>query len=111
MKLPFANNAIVDINKLKNYCLSKEHPVGKHKALVFETTIGITSIDAENFRVFILGEIINANAELMSEDNFGTRFFVDLPYTTINKIVFIRTLWIILNNEKVPRLTSCYVKK
>lgn len=32
MKLPNAENAFVDIEKLRGYCLNLSHPRGKHKA-------------------------------------------------------------------------------
>jgi hypothetical protein len=32
MKLPNADRAIVDIVKLRNYCLNPQHPSGRHKA-------------------------------------------------------------------------------
>jgi hypothetical protein len=35
MKLPGADVAIVDVEKLTGYCLNPEHPRGKHKARVF----------------------------------------------------------------------------
>lgn len=35
VKLPFAERAIVDASKLRDYLLSREHPVGRFKARVF----------------------------------------------------------------------------
>jgi hypothetical protein len=32
MRIPHAENATVDIRKLRNYCLNPEHPEGQHKA-------------------------------------------------------------------------------
>lgn len=42
MKLPNAEYAIVDKDKIENYCLNLEHPRGKHKARVFIRTLGLT---------------------------------------------------------------------
>lgn len=36
MKLPNFEKAYIDIEKLRDYCLSLEHPVGKHKATMFK---------------------------------------------------------------------------
>jgi len=47
MKLSNARQAIVEIEKLRDYCLSETHPRGKHKARVFAATLGITSEHAE----------------------------------------------------------------
>lgn len=37
MKLPNAERAVVDVRKLRNYCLNAEHPRGQHKARVFKS--------------------------------------------------------------------------
>lgn len=110
MKLPNAKNAIIDINKLKYYCLSKEHPVGKFKAYMFESCIGLTQDNAEDLKNFILSEILNTDAEKSTEDKYGIRFFADIEYRTLEKSFLIRTCWIILRNENNPKLTSCYIK-
>lgn len=34
-RLPNYEHALIDDNKLRNYCLNPDHPVGKHKAKVF----------------------------------------------------------------------------
>jgi hypothetical protein len=41
MKLPGAPDAIVEIEKLSDYSFSPDHPVGKHKARVFEASLGL----------------------------------------------------------------------
>lgn len=35
MKLPNGEGAIVELAKLRDYCLSQSHPRGRHKARVF----------------------------------------------------------------------------
>jgi hypothetical protein len=50
MKLPNADHAIVEIEKLRDYCLSTPHPRGRHKARVFLTALGISASDAEELR-------------------------------------------------------------
>jgi hypothetical protein len=35
MLIPDAENAVVDIRKLRDYCLNLEHDDGKHKARLF----------------------------------------------------------------------------
>ena len=35
MKIPNAERAIVEIGKLRDYCLNSEHNDGKHKARLF----------------------------------------------------------------------------
>ena len=41
MKLPNREYAIVEIDKIVDYCLNLEHPEGKHKARVFKSALGL----------------------------------------------------------------------
>ncbi len=54
MKIPNADKAVVDIRKLREYCLSMDHPRGKHKARVFRTVLGLTANDAEELQKTLL---------------------------------------------------------
>jgi hypothetical protein len=40
MKLPNGDQAVVDIAKLRDYCLNKDHLRGRHKARVFAAVLG-----------------------------------------------------------------------
>ena len=44
-KLPNAERAVVDIAKLRDYSLNPTHDVGKHKARVFRSALGLTVDD------------------------------------------------------------------
>ena len=50
MKLPNSDRAVVEIAKLRDYCLNPEHPHGKHKARVFAAALGLTADQAETLR-------------------------------------------------------------
>jgi uncharacterized protein DUF6883 len=54
LKLPNPDRAIVDIAKLRSYCLDPEHPVGGDKAKVFKSVLGLSSPDAEWLREQLL---------------------------------------------------------
>ena len=47
MKLPNAENAFVDVAKLRDYSLNPNHPEGKHKARAFLEKLGLERKDAE----------------------------------------------------------------
>jgi hypothetical protein len=46
MLIPNAENAVVDIRKLRDYCLNLEHDDGKHKARLFLSILGVTADNA-----------------------------------------------------------------
>ena len=49
MVLPQAEHAVVDAAKVRDYLLSHEHPVGRFKAVFFET-LGYSQADWTQFR-------------------------------------------------------------
>jgi len=61
MKLPGGSNAVVDIAKLRDYCLSATHPRGRHKARVFASSLGLTYADADWLR----NELLAARYKVM----------------------------------------------
>lgn len=109
MKLPNAVHAVVEVEKLRDYCLSSSHPRGKHKARVFAAILGLTADDADEFRQVILSAIVEEEAIWMEKDEYGQRYTVDFSMSRLGKEAVVRTLWIIRSGEDFPRLTSCYI--
>ena len=77
MKLPNAEFAIVDLEKLINYCLNPEHPRGKHKARVIEAACGITAENAETMRSQLLEAAVENEAVPLLEDTHGRRYVIE----------------------------------
>jgi len=110
MTLPYSGQAIVDLVKLRSYCLSLEHPRGKHKARVFESSLGMTHEHAEELRTLILNGVRLGKCQAGISDIYGARYFVDFKLHFQGKVAEIRTAWIVKNSEYFPRLTTCYLK-
>ena len=109
MKLPKADRAVVEIEKLHDYCLSSSHPRGRHKARVFFTALGITADDADELKGAVLSAVITEEATSTERDEYGQRFVVDFSMRQQGKEAIVRSSWIIRSGEDYPRLTSCYV--
>jgi hypothetical protein len=109
VKLPNGEQAIVELTKLRDYCLSREHPRGRHKARVFGAALGLTQDDAEQLRHVLLVAARNNEALLAERDTYGTRYVVDLRMSTRGGEATVRSLWIVQMGLNIPRLTSCYV--
>lgn len=109
MNLPNAENAFVDIRKLRDYCLNPDHPRGRHKARVFVSTLGLTAEHAEELQGAILEAVLTGEAQSDEEDEYGQRFTVDFVMSRDEGEAAIRTSWIVRSDEDFPRLTSCYV--
>jgi hypothetical protein len=111
MLLPNGKHAIVDIRKLRDYCLNQDNPRGNAKARVFASALGITAKDAANLRAKLLEIAASEEATIGELDLYGQRYTIDFDMRTEMGRAELRSGWIILRNETAPRLTTCYVKK
>lgn len=109
MKLPGGDAAIVDIQKLTGYCLSPDHPRGKHKARVF-ARLGFTSENAETLRAALLDRAATQDARPAQSDEFGDRYVIEFEIRGPRASGVIMSTWIVRRGETSPRLTSCFVK-
>jgi hypothetical protein len=48
--IPNADQAVVDIRKLRHYSLNLKHDDGKHKARLFSCTLSMVASDVEELR-------------------------------------------------------------
>ena len=108
MTLPNAECAIIDIRKLRDYCLNPLHDEGQHKARLFAATLGMTANDAENLRDLLLEAVTTHAAHMGRRDTYGQRYTVDCQVVWQGKRAMIRSGWIIEHHTDVPRLTICY---
>jgi hypothetical protein len=107
--LPNPENAIVEIRKLRDYCLSTHHPRGRHKARVFASALGLVAEDAMELREALLSAALLEEAMPMEEDEYGTRYVLDFVLSTEIGRAKIRSGWIVRWNEEFPRFTGCWV--
>lgn len=108
MQIPNAEKAFVDIGKLRDYALSPTHQVGKHKARLFVSILGMSGDDAEKLRSILLQIVRTHDAELGQKDGHGQRYHIDFPLTWHAKQAIVRSVWVILTNEDFPKLVTCY---
>jgi hypothetical protein len=109
MKLPNAGAAIVEIEKLRDYCLSSGHPRGRHKARVFHSLLGMTAAHAEELRAVLIDAALKEEASLGASDQYGTRYIIDFELRRGGRAAGIRSCWIVLMNEDAPRFVTCYI--
>jgi hypothetical protein len=108
MTLPNASSAVIEIEKLRDYCLNLDHARGKHKARVLRAALGITEDDSELFRRKILEGVGNGHCEEGESDDYGTRYSVEMSIEMNEMQATVRTGWIVRAGEDFPRLTTCY---
>ncbi len=109
MKLPNVDRAVVEIEKLRDYCLNLRHPRGRHKARVFLSTCGITADHAVDLQEALLVAARTLEAQRGEGDDHGQRYVVDLEVTGPAGTALVRSAWIVRKREDFPRFVSCYV--
>ncbi len=74
MHLPHSEEAILDIRKIEDYCLSPSHPRGRHEARVFRQSNEASQIAA---------------------DEWGAHWRLDIAIRRHGKSAVVRTVWIV----------------
>jgi hypothetical protein len=109
-RLPNADRAVIEIEKLRGYSLNPGHEPGMHKARVFRAALGLGPEDAEWLRETILLKVVGAAAVKGPPSPFGEKYAVDIEVERGGRTATVRTAWIVERGADFPRLTSCYVK-
>ena len=114
MKLKeYAEQIRIEPRKLTNYALDPDNPKGKNKALMFQQHLGYNK---ENYQVLleqILSKAPETEAIPQNQDQYGTRYQVDIEIQGIepHQTEIVRTAWLMAPNTKQARLITAYIKK
>ena len=108
-KLPNSENAVVEMRKLRDYCLSPEHPRGKHKARVFASALGLTAEDSEELRDTLLSAVLLEEVFPAEVDKYGQRYMLDFEMSTEAGSATVRSGWIVRSRQDFPKFTSCWM--
>lgn len=109
MKLSDGDRAIVDIEKLRSYCLDPGHPRGRHKARVFLSALGLSANDAEFLRAALARAAVVEDVKAGQSDKHGERYTLDCRIDRGEKSAVVRSHWIVRRGERFPRFVTCYV--
>ncbi len=113
--LPNHEQAIIEDSKLIHYALNPQSERGRHKARVFESTLGFNLSNWTQLKEAILNALSHHEATLTSETAFGKKFEVVLSITGLTgRTVDVMTVWQFdcLDDRTfsdVPRLVTVYV--
>jgi hypothetical protein len=108
MKLPNGARAIIDLRKLRDYCLSPAHRYGQHKAKLFASALGITMKDIDSLYAALLTAAKERDAVPTRNNGFGQIYEVEFEMTGNRGSTTVLGVWIVLENEEIPRLVTCY---
>lgn len=108
-RLPNGERAPFDIRKLTEYCLNPGHPRGRNKARVFRDALGLERGDAAALRTLLLRAARDDGAVRLVRDAWGERWQIDVAIGRQDRRSVVRTIWIVRNDEEVPRFVTCWV--
>lgn len=106
MKLPGAERAIIDPRKLRDYALSRTHPVGRFKA-VFFASLGYSLDNWEALEAVLRSAAIEVEAEIGERTSYGRKYRIrSILRGPGGRSAEIVSVWIVLEGEAVPRLVT-----
>src|SRR5437870_1917489 len=108
-RLPHGDEAILDIRKIEDYCLSPTHPRGRHKARVVREALDLQRSDTAWLRNILLEAAHSSEASPIAVDPWGTQWRLDATIRRQGKSIVVRTIWIVRTGESVPRFVTCWV--
>ncbi len=108
MKLPNAENARIDPDKLRAYLLSASHPVGRSKARFFRA-VGFDLSNTALLEGALTGIARDEQIVHTASSPHGTKYLVDGPVLSPSgKTVRLRTVWIVDQGADRPRFVTAY---
>lgn len=110
MKLPNGHKAVLG-HKIEEYCLNLNHDKGKHKAILFQSKLGITLKNPEILKTAIKKAAVPETVEIRKKNEYGTHYNMKFFLKTSIGESAILVAWIIRKGEEFPRLTNCYPLK
>ena len=108
MILPNPDRAVVDPSKVRDYLLSHEHPVGRFKAVVFES-VGYNRSAWEKLQADLLAVAGLSGAVLKGTSLHGQKY--QLPAILkgpAGRDLSVITAWLVRRGEDFPRLITVY---
>lgn len=113
--LPRAAEAFGVRVKLKTYSLDLTHPDGGHKALGFKLILGITVDAIDYLESQIMARILDTPvSEIRDNPPYGINCVVNIQVRGIgahaDRVINVRTAWLISTAGDAPRLVSAYPK-
>jgi len=108
MNLPAADRAFIQPEKLRDYLLSTEHPVGRFKAAFF-ARMGYSRQDWRRLQVDISQIARSGTAVKRQASAFGHKYEVDgILRGPTGREARVTTVWIVKNGEDFPRLVTIF---
>jgi hypothetical protein len=107
-RLPEAQLATIDRQKITDYLLANSHPAGRAKAAFFQR-FGFTAAAWPTLRDALLDHAHSAPIVSAAETPFGRKYILEGPMTAADgRKPRIRAVWFVAVGQTVPRFVTAY---
>ena len=107
MKLPNADRAEVPEKKLRDYVLSRDHPIGRFKAQFF-AGLGFSAGNWDRLRDRLLELAEREDAERGPVTKYGQKYLVSGTLEGPSGAAEVVSVWIVLAGDDIPRFVTVY---
>jgi len=108
MKLPKAENAIIPPEKLRDYVLSFEHPIGRLKAAFF-SSLGYNKEEWKTLERDLRTQHLALDVEEIIQSKYGTKYIIRGQLKGPSGIsAEIISIWVVRIDEEIPRFVTAY---
>jgi hypothetical protein len=110
VKLPNGERAHVSLSRLTGYLLNPAHPLGKHKARVFASALGLDASGAGELRTWLLSLAASGETHAGLVDQYGQRFIITGKMLYKGREALVRTAWIVRAERIEPEFLTALVE-
>lgn len=108
MRLPRADGALCDGGKIRDYLLSREHPIGRAKARFFES-LGYTRSEWTLLQSALIALAVSGDAVPGAPSVFGQPYLVrGILRGPTGRSAPVATVWMIRSGEELSRFVTAY---
>ncbi len=107
MKLPRADQAVIDPTKLHGYLLSTRHPVGRFKARFFEG-LGYSAQQWARLEADLRSQHLANDADELESTPYGQKYEIRAILNGPTGQANVVTVWVIRRGDNIPRFVTAY---
>lgn len=108
MRIPGADQAIIDPAKLQEYLLSSTHPVGRFKAEFF-ATLGYSAESWERLETDLRSQHLSQTAGLLASTRYGQKYEIRaILKGPSGREAPVVSIWLVRAGGNIPRFVTAY---
>jgi len=108
LQIPNADRAVIDPAKLRDYLLSRTHPVGRFKAAFF-LSLGYSAENWARFETDLRSQHLPENAMTDESTRYGQKYLIRATLIGPNgSTAAVVSVWVVRSGEDFPRFVTAY---